>query len=425
MNREIAIIGLGYVGLSLAVALSKKFTVYGYDISEARINELRKSRDRNLMEDSRALEDAGILFTTEITEIARANFFIVTVSTPAYYYELPNLEPLTKATQAIASIIKKGDIVVYESTVYPGTTEEICLPILEEGSKLRAGIDFHLGYSPERISPHDKDHNLKNIVKIISAQNEPALKVVESVYRECCDNLFPVSNIKTAEAAKILENTQRDINIAFMNEFSQIMHGLDLNVHEIISAAKTKWNFIDIKPGLVGGHCISVDPLYLAFKAKRLGIGHDLILTARKVNDNISQFIISQLQKLLIKNEVRINRCRIGIFGITYKENTPDVRNSMALKLIKELKMAGFDCQVNDPLADKKVVKEKYQLDLLELEDIHGIAAAIIAVGHDEYRNAGLKAFTGKFQGPIIIMDIPNIFVNDIPKLNKINYWSL
>ncbi|MBA3537032.1 MAG: nucleotide sugar dehydrogenase, partial [Tatlockia sp.] len=405
--RRIAIIGLGYVGLGLALALSKDNRVYGYDISEKRISELENNFDSNQLFTSEELSKSNTRFVLDIQEIKTADFFIVCVSTPAYYYELPNLEPLINATRQLATILKKNDIVVYEATVYPGTTEEICLPVLEEISKLRAGYDFEIGYSPERISPGNNVHTLATVPKIISAQNDECLNIIESVYKSCCNEVYRVSNIKSAEAVKILENTQRDINIAFMNEFSEIMHAMNLNVHEILEAAKTKWSFVPFKPGFVGGHCISVDSLYLAFKAKRIGVQHDLILTARKINDGITKFVRHELIDILIKNDVAVKNCPVGIFGITYKENIPDIRNSIALKFIKELKQTGFNCQINDPCADEKILSDHYDLKIKKFEKITNISVAIILVGHDFYREIGLEKFLEKMEGPKIIMDIP------------------
>ncbi len=423
--RQIAIIGLGYVGLGLALALSKNNRVIGYDISEARINGLKENYDRNNLFTSEELSQANIDYVSKSDDIKSADFYIVCVSTPAYYYELPNLEPLINATKQIAGVLKKGDIVVYEATVYPGTTEEVCLPILEEFSNLRVGEDFNIGYSPERISPGDSQHTLASVPKVISAQNEDCLNIIASVYKECCETLYPVSCIKTAEAVKILENTQRDINIAFMNEFSEIMHALGVNVHEIIEAAKTKWSFVPFKPGFVGGHCISIDSLYLAFKAKRVGVQHDLILAARKVNDGITKFVRHELIDIMIKKNIPVQNCKVGIFGLTYKENIPDIRNSMALKLVKELRLAGFDCLLNDPCADKTVLEEDYGFKFKSFEDIKDISIAIIVVGHDFYRKVGFEHFLDKMGSQKIVMDIPNLFIDTQKNYPNILYWSL
>lgn len=423
--KTIALIGLGYVGLGLAVCLNKHFKVIGYDISKSRVDDLKKNIDRNNSVDTDELAKCTIHFTANIDDIRKANFYIVTVSTPAYFFEMPNLQPLINATKDLAALIKKDDIIVFESTSYPGTTEEICLPILEEISQLKNDEDFNIGYSPERINPGDKEHTLKNVPKIISAQNKQTLAEIKEVYSSCCNTVYEVSSIKIAEAVKILENTQRDVNIAFMNEFTEIMHALNLNTHEIIEAAKTKWSFVPFKPGFVGGHCIAVDPHYLAFKAKRIGVSPDLILTARKVNDNISHFVVKEIIKILLKNSIDINKSSIGIFGITYKENTPDIRNSLALKLVKELQESGFDCQINDPLADKKMVQTKYSIECKPFEDINKISVAVLIVPHDFYRQQGLEKFLTKFSGKKIVIDIPNLFIEQAPLIDDLLYWSL
>ncbi|NSL19242.1 nucleotide sugar dehydrogenase [Tatlockia micdadei] len=423
--RKIAVIGLGYVGLGLAQSLGKHNPVLGYDISKSRISELKNNVDRNHLFTKEELSESNIEYVTDLQAIKHADFYIVSVSTPAYYYELPNLEPLIKATKQLATILKKGDVVVFESTVYPGTTEEVCQPLLEEISGLKSPEDFSIGYSPERINPNDLQHTLANTPKIISAQNKESLKIIEEVYKTCCQTTYPVSNIMAAEAVKILENTQRDVNIAFMNEFSEIMHALNLNVHEIIEAAKTKWNFVPFKPGFVGGHCISVDSLYLAFKAKRVDVQHDLILTARKVNDGITRFVKHELIKILIKNRITVPDCPIGIFGLTYKENIPDIRNSLALKFIKELNETKVNYFIHDPLVDKNYVFDKYHIQIQEFEEIKDISVAIIIVAHDFYREAGIERFLTKMGSKKIIMDIPNLFADSTKNYDNIQYWSL
>lgn len=421
----IAVVGVGYVGLGLAIALSKTYKVFGFDTSEARIKELQQNWDKNRLIAEEELATSSIHFTHKLEEIKSANFFIITVSTPAHYYLLPDLTALENATKNIASLLKKGDIVVYESTCYPGATEEVCLPLLQEISQLEVGRDFNIGYSPERINPHDTIHTLENIPKIISAQNQETLETIATVYSNCSNQVYKVSNIKTAEAVKILENTQRDVNIAFMNEFAEIMHAMNLDMHEIIEAAKTKWNFGHYKPGLVGGHCIAVDPLYLAFKAKRLGVNSDLMTTARKINDNITLFIVRELNKILMNNNMNIKESNIGIFGITYKENSPDIRNSLALKLIKELKSSSYNCQIHDPFADKQVVKEKYLFELKEFAEINELSIAIVVVDHDYYRQIGIEKFLTKFTTQPIILDIPNLFVNSAHQFKELQYWHL
>ncbi len=352
-----------------------------------------------------------------------ATFYIIAVSTPAIFYEIPDLEPLIKATEQIASVIKKGDILVFESTVYPGTTEGICIPILERVSGLVCGKDFNVGYSPERINPGDSTHTLETITKIISAQNEPTLKRIKETYQLICNKVHPVSSIPIAEAVKILENTQRDVNIALMNEFTKIMHALNLDTHEIIEGAKTKWCFLPFKPGFVGGHCISIDPHYLAYEAKRYGVYPELILAARHINDEMTQFVIQSMMKLLVKSKANIQNATIGVFGISYKENLVDLRNSLALKLIKELKEYGFNLWVHDPLSPLDVpVPQGVKLN--RFEDMKDLSVAIIAVGHDFYRDQ-FNEILRHCKEPKILMDIPNLFINDSKSTKNLTYWNL
>lgn len=423
--KTIAVVGLGYVGLDLAVSLAEHCETFGFDIDKKRIKELELNFDRNLILSTERLKKNDLTLTADVNRIKDANFFLITVSTPAYFYELPNLEPLISATKEIGAILKKGDIVVFESTVYPGTTEEVCIPILEKLSGLRCGEDFNVGYSPERVNPGDKEHTLKNTPKVISAQNEVTLNAIKDVYHLICNSVYPVSTIKTAEAIKLLENTQRDINIAFMNELSQILHALNINTHEVLEGAKTKWNFIPFKPGFVGGHCIAVDPQYFAFKAKRHSVDPKIILAARQINDGITQFVIHEMNKILIKRNIFFEKIKLGIFGVTYKENVPDIRNSLAFKLIKELKEYGYDYVAHDPLANKKIVKEKYDLDLREFDDIQDLSVVIILVKHDFYNEKGFHQFTNKLRKVGLIMDIPNLFIEEQSNLSDVIYWSL
>ena len=421
--KTFAVVGLGYVGLGLAVALSKKNTVIGYDIDCDRIQGLRQKKDKNNLVSKEELSKSTVVFTSILEDIKHANFYIISVATPAYFYETPNLKPLIGATEQLARVIKKGDIIVFESTVYPGTTEEICIPILEKYSHLTCGKDFNVGYSPERINPGDEIHSLKSITKIISAQNKDTLNTIQQTYETICDAVFPVSSIAIAEAAKILENTQRDVNIALMNEFTKIMHALHLDTHEIIEGAKTKFGFVPYKPGFVGGHCISIDPHYLAFEAKRHGVYPDLILAARKVNDDMTQFVIQSMLKLLINNKIKTNDLTIGVFGISYKENVVDTRNSLALKLIKELREFGFKCLVHDPFEHKNP-HNGHEIMLEPFEDINDLSLAIVVVAHDFYRD-NLQQILCKCTGPKVLMDIPNMFIKEAEEYNDLIYWRL
>lgn len=422
--EKYAVLGLGYVGLSLCVAVGKKHCVYGYDINTARIQQLRRCIDKNYQIDTADLMSKNITFTDKISDLASVSFYIIAVSTPALYYETPDLSPLISVVEALGPWLKKGDIIVFESTVYPGTTEEVCIPILEQLSQLSSGRDFHVGYSPERINPGDPNYRLENIPKIISAQTACALTKIKEFYLTICHEVYPVSSIKAAEAIKVLENSQRDVNIAFMNEFTQIMHALELNTFEIIEGAKTKWSFLPFKPGLVGGHCISIDPHYLAFKAKREGVYPEMLLTARHINDGITQFIIQSMLACIVKNKLNIECLDIAILGITYKENVNDIRNSLALKLIKELRKMKIEYHVHDPMNH---VDTHFPLNLRLtpcLEAMNEASVVMLLVGHDDYQKMGIKKILSHFTNIKIFMDIPNLFVSE-DKPTNIIYWSL
>lgn len=416
-----AVVGLGYVGLGLAVALGKKNTVIAYDINKQRIQELKQQVDRNQLVRPEELAQHNLTFTDCLADIKPATFYIVAVATPACFYEYPDLEPLIGAVNDLAAVLKKNDTVVFESTVYPGTTDEVCIPLLEKISKLTYGKDFYVGYSPERINPGDEKHTLKTITKIISASDAKTLKLVQRVYESVCDKVHPVSCIKAAESVKLLENIQRDVNIAVMNEFSKIMHALDLDMHEILEGAKTKWGFVPFRPGFVGGHCISIDPLYLAFEAKRHGVQPELILTARKINDSMTQFMIQSMLKLLVKNKLDTSNLSIGILGISYKENVLDLRNSLALKLVKELREYQFNCHVHDPLVHQEV----HNIKLEQFDDLNELSVVIIAVGHDFYRQIGLEKILSKCKKNTVVIDIPNLFVDEHKQFKNLIYWNL
>lgn len=416
-----AVVGLGYVGLDLATALAKKHKVIGFDIDKTRIADLKRHYDRNNLIDKRKLASKNISYTDNIADIREVNFFIVSVPTPSFMYEMPDLAPLKSASLELAQILKQGDIIVFESTVYPGTTNEVCIPILEENTKLKEGEDFFVGYSPERVNPGDKKHILKNITKIVACANKAALKKIKSCYESICNEVYVVSSIKTAEAVKILENTQRDINIAFMNEFSQIMHTLNINTNEVINGAKTKWSFVPYKPGFVGGHCIAIDPYYLAFQAKQHGVQPDLILTARKINDGMTTFIVQSLLRCLLDLKIDYKNINIGIFGITYKENVSDIRNSLAFKLIKELEEYHFKCHVHDPLFSI----ENAPCKLESFDAMHNLSVIIIVVAHEFYRKKGINQFIKLLKKDGLIMDIPSLFNKDIQKYPNISYWGL
>ena len=386
-KKVISIIGLGYVGLPLAVAFAKKYKVIGFDINKKRIEELKKGYDRTREVSEKELKSVNIKYTSNINDLKEANIHIITVPTPIDKHKNPDLRPLIEATKSVASILKKGDIVIYESTVFPGCTEEVCVPILEQVSGLVFNKDFFVGYSPERINPGDKKHTLTNIVKITSGSTKEIAKKIDKLYASIIEaGTYLAPSIKVAEAAKVIENAQRDINIAFVNELALIFDRLNIDTLEVLKAAGTKWNFIPFKPGLVGGHCIGVDPYYLAYKAKEVGYHPEVILAGRRINDYIGIFVANKVIKLMIKKSHIINKSKVLILGITFKENCPDVRNSKVVDVINELKEFGCKVDVYDPVADREEVKKEYSIDLLDKVDFKNYDAIILAVAHDEFK---------------------------------------
>ena len=386
----LALIGLGYVGLPLAVEFSKKYKVIGFDINDRRIDELKKCKDRTLEVSSEELAEAKHLsFTNKLEDLKRADVFIVTVPTPVDDFKVPDLTPVLKASETVGKVIKKGDVVVYESTVYPGCTEEECVPVLEKFSGLKFNKDFYCGYSPERINPGDKEHRVSTIKKIVSGSTPEIAQALNKLYQSIIvvgTHLAP--SMKVAEAAKVIENSQRDINIAFVNELSKLFDLMDIDTLDVLEAAGTKWNFLPFRPGLVGGHCIGVDPYYLTHKAIKLGYNPEIILAGRRINDQMGAFVANQLVKLMIKKEHKINKSHVLVLGITFKENCPDIRNSKVIDIINELKSFGCNVDVFDPWADKEEVKHEYGIDLLcSMDEIknNNYEGVVLAVAHNQF----------------------------------------
>ncbi len=388
----IAVVGLGYVGLPLAVEFGKTRKVIGFDINGTRICELKKGEDRTLEVNKQELEEAmELAYTNDPNQLQEANIFIVTVPTPIDNYKTPDLTPLEKASSMVGKVLKKGDIVIYESTVFPGCTEEVCVPILEEISGLRFNQDFFCGYSPERINPGDKQHRLPNISKVTSGSTPGVAEKVDQLYQSIIKaGTHKASSIKVAEAAKVIENAQRDLNIAFVNELALIFDKLDIDTHEVLNAAGTKWNFLPFKPGLVGGHCIGVDPYYLTYKAESLGYNPQVIMAGRRINDNMGIHVANKVVKLMTKNDNPINNSRALVLGITFKENCPDIRNSKVIDVVREMEGFGINVEVFDPLADHAEVKEEYGVGLVERPkgEYHAI---VLAVGHESFLQLGIE----------------------------------
>lgn len=426
----VAVVGLGYVGLPLAVAFAKKVDVIGFDISERNILALKKGIDYTNEVGNISLKESNILFTNDETMLKKANFIIIAVPTPIKEDFTPDLDCVISASEIVGRNLQENSIVVYESTVYPGVTEEICLKKLEESSNLKCGKDFYIGYSPERINPGDRVHTLKNITKIVSGMNKEVRKEIKELYSLIIDNVYEVDSIKIAEAAKLLENTQRDINIAFMNEVAMIFSRLGISTSKVIEAMNTKWNALGFKPGLVGGHCISVDPYYLIYKAILNHSSSDIVSLARKINNNMSEFVVENIIQKLIKEKHAIKNDNIYILGITFKENCPDIRNSRVIDIVSRLKEYGINLKIVDPYANKELVKEKYNIDLIDLDTINNADCLIFAVEHNVFKQfqlGDLKKFTEKsykFNKPIII-DIKNIFDGDFLEKNGFAYWGL
>ncbi len=406
--KTLAIIGLGYVGLPLAVEFGKKYPVIGFDIDKIRIDELKGGYDRTLEVARESLISATKLsFTASLKKLKAAQIYIITVPTPIDKFNKPDLTPLKKASQSVGSVLKKGDIVIYESTVYPGCTEEECVPILEQTSGLRFNQDFFCGYSPERINPGDKTHRLPNIKKVTSGSTPEVADEINALYASIITaGTHKVTSIKVAEAAKVIENSQRDINIAFVNELALIFDRLGIDTLEVLEAASTKWNFLPFKPGLVGGHCISIDPYYLTYKAESLGYHSQVILSGRYINDNMGVIVANKLIKLMIKQGYKINDSKVAILGITFKEDCPDIRNSRVVDIIRELQDFGCCVDIFDPLADSAEVKKEYALELKQPKDflLQDYLAVVIAVAHNAFRTLDFSA-----KGDRVIYDLKGI----------------
>jgi UDP-N-acetyl-D-galactosamine dehydrogenase len=420
-EKQIAIIGLGYVGLPLAIEFGKNFKVVGFDINKNRIQELTSGRDRTNEADLEGMSyamnlsskgDIGLSFSHKVDDLTSCNVYIVTVPTPINQFKAPDLTPLLKASEMIGKVLKTGDIVIYESTVYPGCTEEDCVPVLEKNSKLKFNLDFFCGYSPERINPGDKVNTLTKIMKVTSGSTSEIADVVDALYSSIIEaGTHKAPSLKVAEASKAIENAQRDVNISFINELALIFDKMGIDTNDVIDAAGTKWNFLKYKPGLVGGHCIGVDPYYLAHKAESLGYYPQVILSGRRVNDNMGLFVANKLVKLLISKNHVISNSKSLILGITFKENCPDIRNSKVIDIFRELRQFKMNVDVYDPHADKQEVKEEYGVDLVEtISDKYD--AIILAVSHKEFLEFDIRAICSSSDS--IIYDIKSFLDRSI-----------
>jgi UDP-N-acetyl-D-galactosamine dehydrogenase len=426
MTERIAVIGLGYVGLPVATAFAREFPgTIGFDIDERRVRELQEGYDRTGEIAQQDLVAARLTITTDPKDLRGTTLFVVTVPTPIDGNRQPDLGPLARACETIAPVLRPGAVVVFESTVYPGATEEFCGPLLARRSGLREGVDFTLGYSPERINPGDPEHRLQTIVKVVSASDAPTLARLERAYGAIVPaGIYRARSIKVAEAAKVIENTQRDLNIALMNELALIFDRLGMRTKDVLEAARTKWNFLPFTPGLVGGHCIGVDPYYLTAKAESVGYNPQVILAGRRINDGMGAFIAQRLVKLLVKSDLPVKRARIGILGVTFKENVPDLRNSRVPDIVAELAQFGIQVRVHDPLADPEEAQQVYGLALTPMEALYDLDALILAVPHQAYLAMLPGALPALLRPGGIVLDVKSVLApHDVP--DDRHHWSL
>ncbi|MFT3707249.1 MAG: nucleotide sugar dehydrogenase [Archangium sp.] len=427
MSERVAVIGLGYVGLPVALAFARKFPgTIGFDINVEKVKELRSGFDRTGEISKDVLTGSKLEMTWESDVLKQATFFVVAVPTPVDLNNRPDLTPVVKASETVGRVLKKGDVVVYESTVYPGVTEDICGPILAKLSGLKQGVDFKLGYSPERINPGDKLHTLEKITKVVSGEDAASLERVAATYGAIIDaGVFKATSIKVAEAAKVIENTQRDLNIALMNELALIFDRMGIRTRDVLAAAGTKWNFLKFSPGLVGGHCIGVDPYYLTTKAEELGYQPQVILAGRRINNEMGPYVAQRTVKLLVHAGLPVKNARVGVFGLTFKENVADIRNSKVPDILKELREFGIDPKLCDPYADPAETKHEYGLGLTQLDEMKDLDALILAVSHSQYVGQPLSFLLDRINPGGVLVDVKSALnPADLPA-GRVSYWCL
>ncbi len=426
-QTKLSLVGLGYVGMPIAVAFAKKINVVGYDLNATKIDLYKSGVDPTKEVGDEAIRNTTVEFTANASKLREAKFHIVAVPTPVYDDHMPDLTPVEGASRILGQNLTKGSIIVFESTVYPGVTEEVCVPILEKESGLKCGVDFKVGYSPERINPGDKVHRLETITKIVSGMDEETLDVVAKVYElVVAAGVHRAPSIKVAEAAKVIENSQRDINIAFMNELSIIFNKLGIDTKSVLEAAGTKWNFLKFSPGLVGGHCIGVDPYYLTYKAEMMGYHSQVILAGRRINDDMGKYVAENVVKNLIKSEKSVKNAKVAILGFTFKENCPDTRNSKVFDIVKELREYGIDPVIADPTADAMEAKHLYGVEFTDISKIKDMDAVVLAVAHDAFAKftmADMDKFYG--MGQKVLVDVKGLFDRSTYEKAGYNYWRL
>jgi UDP-N-acetyl-D-galactosamine dehydrogenase len=426
-KEKIAVVGLGYVGLPLAVHLGTHFSTIGFDTKKSRVEELKRGFDQTTEVASRQLKESDVFFTDRPEDLSACRLIIVAVPTPIYDSRIPDLGAVRSASTTVGRQLRQGTCVVYESTVYPGVTEEICLPILEKESGLKIGTGFTLGYSPERINPGDKVHTLETITKIVSGSDTATCSLLARIYGTIVKaGIHEASSIRVAEAAKVIENTQRDINIALMNELAIIFDHMGIDSIEVLEAAGTKWNFLPFRPGLVGGHCIGVDPYYLTFKAESMGYHPSLILAGRRINDGMGKFVAERTVKMLIAADTPVRNAKVAVLGLTFKENVPDIRNTKVIDIIRELEGFGVKVLLHDPLADAEEVKDRYDLKLMDLKDLRNVDAVIVAVAHKAYEKMGIKGVAALGRSDqVVVVDVKGMFAKAKLPPGGLHYWRL
>ena len=429
-EEKIAVIGLGYVGLPLAVSFSKHVKVIGFDIDSTKIEKYKTGIDVTKEIGDEELQKSDVHFSYDEEDLKTCKFYIVSVPTPVNSNKIPDLAPVIGASKTIGRNLQKGSIVIYESTVYPGVTEDICIPILEEESGLKCGEDFKIGYSPERINPGDKVNTLENIVKIVSGMDEDSLEIIAQTYEIIIRaGVYRAESIKVAEAAKVIENSQRDINIAFMNELAMVFNEMDIDTNAVLKAAGTKWNFLNFKPGLVGGHCISIDPYYFIYKAEELGYHSQIILSGRKINDGMGKYVAENIIKKLVKEKRNLNEVKVVIFGLAFKEDCPDVRNSKVFEVINELKEYNIEVIIVDPLVDAKEVLSEFGIKISKIDEVTDIDAIVMAVPHQEFKKFDMNEMSSYYKKGIdkskILIDIKSVFNKQEAFKKGFIYWNL
>ncbi|MBE7064493.1 MAG: nucleotide sugar dehydrogenase [Ruminococcaceae bacterium] len=429
-EEKLSLVGLGYVGMPIAVAFSKHIDVIGFDLNSKKIDLYKQGKDPTREVGDDAIKACSVDFTSDETKLRDAKFHIVAVPTPVDENNIPDLSPVEGASRILGRNLTKGSIVVYESTVYPGVTEDVCVPILEKESGLKCGVDFKIGYSPERINPGDKNHRLETIVKIVSGMDEETLDIVADVYRIVVNaGVHKAESIKVAEAAKVIENSQRDINIAFMNELSIIFNRMGIDTRSVLKAAGTKWNFLPFSPGLVGGHCIGVDPYYLTFKAEQLGYHSRIILAGRKINDSMGKYVAENLVKNLIKADIPVKNAKVAILGFTFKENCPDTRNTKVIDIVKELGEYNITPVIADPVASVDEAKHEYGIEFLDINDVKDVDAIIFAVAHEEFLGMDMVAIDRFFKSVgndrKVIIDVKGVLNRKAYEDAGYTYWCL